>query len=209
MAPGFDGATMTEFRRRVAAVSGAGASFVSAAGIALAVALAPWFSLAGNALSDLGVADATPVAAAFNWGLILAGVVGLPYAWALWSASDDLAGRVVAAVFAVALLLLAGVGVFPSDSSLHFPVALGFYLAVTVVFAADGLRRRATTAGRVALAFAAVHVGQWWLYVAGVRVGPGLAIPELVGAGLFVAWVLALSPVAPVAAADPADPFAD
>ncbi|MFC7137423.1 DUF998 domain-containing protein [Halobaculum litoreum] len=192
---------MTELRRRVAAVSGAGASVVSLGGIAAAVALAPWFSVTGNALSDLGVADAAAVAAAFNWGLILAGLVGLPYAWALWTAGDDVGGRLLAVEFAAAMLLMAGVGVFPSDSPLHFPVALGFYLAVTVVFVTDGLRRRRATAGRVGLAFAVGHLGQWWLYVAGVRLGPGLAIPELVGAGLLIAWVLAVSPVAPV------DPF--
>ncbi|MFC7096607.1 DUF998 domain-containing protein [Halobaculum marinum] len=193
---------MTEFRRRVAAASGAGASVVSLGGIAVAVALAPWFSLADTALSDLGVADAAAVAAAFNWGLILAGLVGLPYAWAMWTATDGLAARLVAAEFVVAMLLMAGVGVFPSDSPLHFPVALGFYLAITVVFATDGLRRRATTAGRVALAFAALHLAQWWLYVAGVRLGPGLAIPELVGAGLLIVWVLLVSPVAPLDVVD-------
>ncbi|MFC7071006.1 DUF998 domain-containing protein [Halobaculum lipolyticum] len=197
---------MTELRRRVAAASGAGASLAAIGGIAVAIALAPWFSLADNALSDLGVADAAAVAAAFNWGLILAGLAGLPYAWALWTASDGLAARLVAVEFVVAMLLMAGVGAFPSDTPLHVPVALGFYLAITVVFATDGLRRRATAAGRVALAFAAGHLAQWWLYVAGVRLGPGLAVPELVGAGLLIVWVLALSPVAALGPGRPAAP---
>lgn len=198
---------MFESRHRVAAVSGTAASVLSFGGIALAVALAPWFSVTGNALSDLGVADSAVVAAAFNWGLILAGVAALPYAWVLWRAAgaeqdarfSRLTARLAAVVFGVASLLMAGVGVFPSDDPLHFPVALGFYLALTVVLALDGGRRWRTTPGRLVLVAAVGHLGQWWLYVAGVRLGPGLAIPELVGAALLVAWVLAGSPVAPLA----------
>jgi len=168
-------------------------------GIALAVALAPWFSPTANALSDLGVADRAAVATAFNGGLLIGGGAALAYAWALWAAARTLGARVVAAEFAVAALLMAGVGAFPSGTSLHFPVALGFYLALTLVLATDGAVRRAATAGRLALAAAGVHLGQWWLWIAGVRLGPGLAIPELVGALLFAAWVLAGSPVAPLA----------
>ncbi|MXR42025.1 DUF998 domain-containing protein [Halobaculum sp. WSA2] len=190
---------MTEFRRRVAAVSGAGAMIAALGGIVVAIALAPWFSLTANALSDLGVADRTAVATAFNGGLLLGGAVAIAYAWALWAAARTLGARVVAVEFAAAATLMAGVGAFPSGTSLHFPVALGFYLALTLVLATDGAVRRTTTAGRLALAAAGVHLWQWWLWVAGVRLGPGLAIPELVGALLLAAWVLAGSPVAPLA----------
>jgi hypothetical membrane protein len=191
--------------RRVAAVSGVAASTVSFGGIALAIALAPWFSVRVNALSDLGVAEGAAVATAFNGGLILAGVLALPYGWALWTAGDDAAGRAVAAAFVFAALLMSGVGAFPADTSPHVPVAIGFYLALTVVLAVDGVRRRATTVGRLAGVAAAAHLAQWWLYVAGVRLGPGLAVPELVGAALLVAWVLVGSPVAPLGAWQTAD----
>lgn len=196
---------MSVSRSRVAAVSGVGASTLSFGGIVLAVALAPWFSLTDNALSDLGVADSAAVATAFNWGLILAGLVALPYAWALWTSAsesrgrvDSLVARAVAVGFALAALLMSAVGVFPSGDPLHFPVAAGFYLALTAVVGVDGLRRWRTTTGKAAVAGAVGHLGQWWLYVEGVRLGPGLAIPELVGAGLLVAWVVAGSPVAPL-----------
>jgi len=182
---------------RVAAASAVATVAASLGGIALAVALAPWFSVTGNALSDLGVADAAAVAWAFNGGLLAAGALALPYGRALWTAADDRAGRLVASLFWIAVALMAGVGAFPSDSPLHLPVALGFYLALTLVLLGDGLRRRATTAGRLALFAAAVHLAQWWLWVGGVRLGSGLAIPELVGAALLSAWALAGSPVAP------------
>ena len=73
-------------------------------GIALAVALAPWFSPTANALSDLGVADRAAVATAFNGGLLIGGGAALAYAWALWAAARTLGARVVAAEFAVAAL---------------------------------------------------------------------------------------------------------
>lgn len=193
-----DRASVTNTRRRVAAASGVGAMIAALGGIALAVALAPWFSVTANALSDLGVADRAAVATAFNGGLLLGGAVALAYAWALWAAAETHSTRLVAVEFGVAAGLMAGVGAFPSGSSLHFPVAIGFYLALTLVLATDGAVRRATTAGQLALAAAGVHVGQWWLWTAGVRFGPGLAIPELVGALLLAAWVLAGSPVAPL-----------
>ncbi|WP_225917729.1 DUF998 domain-containing protein [Halobaculum rubrum] len=189
---------MTNTRRRVAAASGAGAMIAALGGIAVAVALAPWFSVTTNALSDLGVADRAAVATAFNGGLLLGGAVALAYAWALWAAAGTRGARLVAVEFGVAALLMAGVGAFPSGTSLHFPVALGFYLVVTLVLATDGAVRRTTTAGRLALAAAGVHVAQWWFWIAGVRFGSGLAIPELVGALVLAAWVLALSPVAPL-----------
>ena len=182
---------------RVAARSGVVTVVAAFGGIALAVALAPWFSVRANALSELGVADAAAVAWAFNGGLLAAGTAALPYGWALWTTAGDRAGRLVALLFCVAVALMAGVGAFPAGSPLHLPVALGFYLALTLVLVVDGLRRRATAAGRLALAAAALHVGQWWLWVAGVRLGPGLAVPELVGAALLSAWALAGSPVAP------------
>lgn len=190
---------MTEFRRRVAAVSGAGAMTAALGGIVVAIALAPWFSMTANALSDLGVAGRAAVAAAFNGGLLLGGAVALAYAWVLWTAAETRGARVVAVEFAAAALLMAGVGAFPSGTSLHFPVALGLYLVLTLVLATDGAVRRATTAGRLALVAAGIHLGQWWLWIAGLRLGPGLAIPELVGALLLAAWVLAGSPVAPLA----------
>ncbi|WP_200778381.1 DUF998 domain-containing protein [Halobaculum gomorrense] len=189
---------MSRSSQLIAAVSGIASTVFALGGVALAVALAPWFSVTANALSDLGVADSAVVAAAFNGGLLLAGMLALPYAWALWVAAGDAAGRAVAAAFAVAALLMAGVGAFPSGSPLHYPVAVGLYLAITVVLATDGLGRRATAAGRLSGVAAAVHLVQWSLYVEGVRLGPGLAIPELVGAALLAAWVIAGSPVAPV-----------
>ncbi|ESP87632.1 hypothetical protein K933_12977 [Candidatus Halobonum tyrrellensis G22] len=177
-------------------MSGSLAVVLALVGIPLVTLLAPWFAWPANALSDLGVAPRT--AALFNGTLLVAAALGLPYAWALWRDATGWA-RASGVLFAPTLLLLGGVGAFPSGSPYHFPAAVGFYLGLTATLVADGLTRHGTATGRASLAFAALHVGQWALWVAGVRVGPGLAVPEFVGAAVLALWVLALSPVAPLA----------
>lgn len=189
--------------RRTAAVFGVASTVLALGGIALAVALAPWFSWTGNALSDLGVAGDALVRVPFNGGLLLGGVAALPYAWVVWMTAGDRAGRLVGALFGLTAVFMAGVGGFPADTALHVPVAIGFFLGLTVLLAVDGLRRRDTAAGRTLLVAPVVHLGAWWVWIAVLDLGDGIALPELVGALLLAVWVLVLSPVAPAAARVP------
>lgn len=177
--------------RRVARALGALGSLVALAGVTLATAVSPTFSWAGSALSDLGVRP--PTALLFNASLALGGAVALGYVAALRRHSG-----VVAACYALAVASMALVGVFPAGTALHFPVAVSFFLALTATMAADGLARRDTASGRVALTLSAAHVVSWALWLRGVRFGPGLAVPEYAGAVAFAAWVVALSPPAPL-----------
>lgn len=185
----------TRSRSRPAATVGAAAAVGTVLAILAAARLAPWFSWRADALSDLGVAPGT--APLFNGGLLLGGAFALPYAWALWRAGEG-AGRLPAATFALSVVAMAGVGAFPTGDPLHFPAALAFYLLATATMAVDGLGRRRAATGRAAVAAAALHLLVWAAWLSGLRPGPGLALPELVGALLFVAWVVAGSPVAPL-----------
>ncbi|ELZ46600.1 hypothetical protein C463_04019 [Halorubrum californiense DSM 19288] len=179
---------------RVTAALGAVATLLALGGIALAILLDPAFSWATDALSDLGVRDGS--AAAFNWGLIGGGAAGVGYA-----AGIGRAGRPLQAVLlALAMVAMAGVGVFDLTEPLHGPAAIGFYLLITVLFAVDGWIRRATATGRVALAFAPVHVTVWATFVAGWWPVTGLALPELPGTLMLAAWVWVVGP-APVVGA--------
>lgn len=186
--------------RRLAVAAGSLAVAFALVAIPAITLLAPWFAWPANALSDLGVAPRT--ALAFNATLVATALLGLPYAWAVWDAARERGRgllRAPAVVFAASLVALAGVGLFPSGTPLHFPAALGFFVGLTATLAADGVVRRATATGRASIALAAAHVAQWWLWIEGVRIGPGLAVPEYVGAAVLAVWVLALSPVAPLA----------
>lgn len=169
--------------------AGAASPAVALGGILLATALDPTFSWTTDALSDLGVR--APSALAFNGALIAGGLLGLPYAHLLFERAD----RAVAVAFGVGSLCLAGVGLFPSGTALHAPVAVGFYLLATVALAGDGVARRDESTGRLTLALAAGHVLSWTTWGAGLWPATGLALPEFVGALIVAAWVWLLGPV--------------
>ncbi|OYR46017.1 MULTISPECIES: DUF998 domain-containing protein [unclassified Halorubrum] len=191
------GVSDAETTARVRAL-GAAATLLALGGIAAAVLLDPTFSWTSDALSDLGVRD--PSAPVFNWGLIFGGAVGVGYAVELGRALGGRTGALRAAVLAIAMVAMAGVGAFDLTEPLHGPSAIGFYGLVTVAFAVDGVVRRATATGRATLAFVPVHVAVWATFLAGWWPVTGLALPELPGALVLAAWVWILGP-APVVGA--------
>ena len=182
----------------VGAIAGVMAVFIAAVGIAGAAIDSPAFTVTGNALSDLGQPGnpaATPVTTLlFDGGLVLASMVGLPFALTLWREGDAVLERVAAVPFVVALVGMACVGLFPAGRPLHVPAALTLYLASMVAMAVHGVG--SALAGRrwgaaMTLSLVAVHVAGWWWWAAvGPVRRPGLAIPELLGAGVFAWWVL-------------------
>ncbi|MFC5134022.1 MULTISPECIES: DUF998 domain-containing protein [Haloferacaceae] len=175
-------------------VLGAVATLAALGGILLAIRLDPTFSWTTDALSDLGVRDRS--APAFNGGLVLGGLAGLGYAAGLWGRGQaDMPVRLRAIVLALAMVSMAGVGVFDLTRPLHGPAAVGFYLLVTVVFGIDGTVRRNVTTGRIALAFVPVHVAVWASFLAGFWPVMGLALPELPGALMLAAWVWLVGPL--------------
>ncbi|GAA0522995.1 hypothetical membrane protein [Halorubrum aquaticum] len=173
---------------------GAAATLAALGGIVLAIRLDPTFSWTADALSDLGVRDRS--APVFNGGLVLGGLAGLGYAAGLWERGRaNTAGRLRALVFALAMVSMAGVGVFDLTRPLHAPAAVGFYSLVTVAFGIDGVVRRSVATGRVALAFVPVHVAVWATFLAGYWPVTGLALPELPGALMLAAWVWFVGPL--------------
>lgn len=191
-------------RRTLALRCGVLAPLLALATIVAATTLDPGFAWLDSALSHTGelppgrsvslslVAD-RPSFLAFNGGLILTGLVGLPFAAVLYRDAANALERAGAAVFALALLALSGVGVFYLPRPLHGPVAVGHYLAVTAFFwvygagAALAGRRRF---GAVTAALGVVHLLGWALWATLLADGPvpGLAVPETFGALLFGGW---------------------
>ncbi|MDS0281687.1 DUF998 domain-containing protein [Haloarcula onubensis] len=183
---------------RVEAVAGFVAVAVAAVGIGGGALASPAFSVAGNALSDLGQPGnpaATPLTTLFfDGGLVVSGVIGLAFTAGYWQAGRNWPERVATLPLAIALAGMAGVGLFPAGQALHAPAALTLYLGSMVAMALDavgvavaGLRTRA--AATLGLVF--VHVAGWWWWAGGGPVlRPGLAIPELLGAAVFAAWVV-------------------
>lgn len=181
-------------RRRFARLTGPAAVAVALGGILLASLLSPTFSWETSALSDLGV---TPSSAwLFNGTLVVGGLIGAPYAWALWSAAVDPLSHLRAVTYLLALVSMAGVGLIPAGRPLHLPLALAFFVLAALTAIVDGVARLRLFSGKLALVTGVVAPAAWpawmlWLH------GGGIAVPEFVGAVLFGIWVTVLSPERP------------
>ncbi|NHN61565.1 MULTISPECIES: DUF998 domain-containing protein [Halorussus] len=181
-------------RTRFSAVLGVAAVLVSFLGILGGVSTAPWFSWASNDLSDLGI-SAGPERWLFNYGLILSGIVGLGFLPALCATARHRAHRLALVPFAVAMVAVAGVGVFPADQpqahALSAVTAYVAFVATPVVYGVGDLLAGAGNRGAATIASAVIHLGLWVLAVASLgETLTGIAVPEFVGATLFNAWVL-------------------
>jgi hypothetical membrane protein len=165
----------------------------------LATVVSPAFAWRENALSNLGVtwtdAGTTTTAILFNGGLITGGLVGVTVAVSLYRRVTRRADRVVVALAGTALVLMGLVGVFPQGTTPHFPVAIGFFLLVSGVMWVDGgLRMRAGEHrwGGLTVAGGTANILAWVVWFRVVEEPfEGLAIPEMAGAGVFAAWLLA------------------
>ncbi|WP_435349467.1 DUF998 domain-containing protein [Haloarchaeobius sp. HRN-SO-5] len=208
---------MTDRRRTLASFS------LLAPGLALATLLLstlvdPLFSWRSRSLSSMGeatgealltVTNADQVAfLLFNGGLVVGGLLGLPFAVLLWLDAENGIERAGVVAFALALLSMAGVGVAYLDgpvASLHFPFAAGFYLLATVALLSYGtgvVLARETGLGLAVLALGVAHLLQWAVWVlleatvwTGDDVPTYFAVPEAVGAVLFGGWVLLMARV--------------
>lgn len=185
---------------------GVAAPVVAAVAILVATTLDPGFSWLDSALSHTGELPAgrslslallaeRPQFLAFDGGLLLAGLLGLPFAAVLYGDAEHGLERAGAVVFGVAVLLLAGVGVFYLPKALHGPVAIGHFLATTlffVVYGAGAVRAGRRRFGAATAALTVVHVLGWlvWAIWLADDLVPGIALPEAFGAVLFGGWTL-------------------
>ncbi|MFC7134480.1 MULTISPECIES: DUF998 domain-containing protein [Salinibaculum] len=188
-------------RDTVVRSSGGVAVGVTMAAILLATLLSPAFRWTGNALSNLGVtqsaAGTSLTVLLFNGGLVLGGAVGLVFSVVLARSLPTFGGRAVGVLFGLAMLAMAAIGVFPQDRPLHFPVAVGFYLLLSLALWADGvvsLRRGWRRRAVAGLALGTVNVFGWvaWGLTGSLR-RPGLALPEIVGALALSVWAVWVS----------------
>lgn len=183
-------------RERLLQRSGLGAVVVTLVAIAVATIVSPAFEWTGNALSNLGVTGTAAgtglTVVLFNGGLILGGVLGLGFALALGRSAASLAGRATAVAFGLTVLFMALVGVFPQDTSPHFPVAVTFYLLISVTLwldSLDALRQGWRQRGGVGAALGTANILAWLVWgLTGPPTREGLAIPELWGALCFSVW---------------------
>ena len=96
--------------------------------IILAINVNPWFSLARNALSDLG-AIGRENAWIFNSGLILAGIIAALYSIYLIASSRGKLEILASTIFLMSSIHLILIGAFPEGTYPHLFVSYWFFLS--------------------------------------------------------------------------------
>ena len=151
--------------------------------IIVTVFIHEWFSWKNNALSDLG-ALTTSYSSIYNIGMILTGLLGILFVAGLFFFFKSKISLLGSILFFVGMIFLVLVGVFPSGTSPHLEVSLGFFASssagILLIGIGESLRRNMT--GYAALITVIVGIpSAFWA----VENYSGAAIPETVGAICF------------------------
>lgn len=193
--------------KRAATTCGFAAPIVALGAILLATVVTPpeTFTWRSRALSDMGRYGA-PTFPLFNGGLVLGGLVGLPFAWRVLIASRNAVERVGAILLAIAVVGLIGVGIFFLDHtavylgrSLHGVAALTVFGVAPVAAWVYGTGAALSGDGRLAVAsfwLGNVHPVAWlaWVLALGkIDTRTWFAVPEFVAAVAFGGWILLLA----------------
>ncbi|PCR91357.1 DUF998 domain-containing protein [Natrinema ejinorense] len=195
-------------RKRVATYCGIAGAILSLGAITLGTVIAPpeTFTWQGRALSDMGRYGA-PTFPLFNGGLILGGLVGLPFAWRLWITCRNSIERLGVVLLSIAVVGMIGVGVFflehtalYLETSLHGVAALSVFGVAPFASWVYGSGAALAGDGRLAVAsvwFGNVHPLAWlgWLLSLGGEADTStwFAVPEFVAAVAFGGWIVVLA----------------
>ncbi len=178
-------------------IAGIVAPIVALVCIFTAVGTYSAFSWQNNALSDLGSMNQEPTRSLFNYGLIAGGIMALGFAYGLKNYLRGWEGGTWAAIaFALEMLTLVGIGVFPGDfmpsAHVHYYVSVAFFVLFPVVgfmitygLLKTGQKKLAGLTLLLAILAALVWIAHWTAH----PFGPGVAIPEIVAAMCAGAWV--------------------
>lgn len=118
--------------------------------IFISIYYSPWFSFTGNWLSDLaGMPGETPLWTAngivsiyFNVGLILAGIIGVIFAFEIRTLPmfQTRLGRVSITFLTLVTFALSFLGIFPQTTGLiHYFVAMVFFLLIPLALISIGI----------------------------------------------------------------------
>ena len=183
-------------RLKISGFAGFASTFFVFACILVAVASWSQFSWVKNALSDLGVQSGV-TAVIFNSGLVIGGLLFIVFTIGLYRyAGNRFVGKVGAAVFVLACIMLIAIGVFnESYKPTHYIVSVGFFVLMPVslmILVAGFWMQGRRKLGAFTLALGVLATSVWVLEFAFHYVS-GVAIPEFASglAGAF--WVLVMS----------------
>ncbi|MFP8956113.1 DUF998 domain-containing protein [Natrialbaceae archaeon A-CW3] len=164
------------------------------------------FTWRTRALSDMGRPDARTFWL-FNGGLVLGGLIGIPFVHALWRTSRNTAERVGVVLTGLSLLGMIGVGVFFLEHTQFYLETNLHAVAALAVFVGAPFAQLLVGTGQILegdrwLAIASVWLGTthaigWvgWLLFRTNADDPWhwFAVPEFVAAVAFAVWIVILA----------------
>ena len=149
--------------------------------IVVSLALSPWFNWGTNALSDLGHAITSDVAAIFNLGLLIAGFLLMIYAMTAFQKHAKYSSIcLLISTFFVQLLAV----VNEAYGSLHYVVAIPHFLLLCITSIVYFVEKKSSFAFATIL----IVMFSWLLYALNVF-SIGIAIPEVVSK-LVLLWIM-------------------
>jgi len=149
--------------------------------IAVSLVLSPWFSWETNALSDLGHAVNSDVAAIFNLGLLLAGFLLMIYASTVFKKHAKYSSYcLLVSTFLVQLLAVFN----ETYGSLHYVVAVPHFVMLSITSIAYTIEKRSA----FALVTFLIVMFSWLLYALNIF-SIGIAVPETVSK-LVLLWIM-------------------
>ena len=160
-----------------------------------AIASAPTFSWADNALSDLGVMR-WPTSVIFNAGLVISGILAVIFATGLYmNFGKSVLGRCGVTIFLLCTIALIAIGIFPENMNpMHILASVAFFglfpismCVLTSAYFMSGKRKSAIFTITVA-AFAALV----WILESLFKYVPGVAIPETLSALSASSWAIVI-----------------
>jgi len=179
---------------RATTATGVLAPLVALGAIFLATVLSPSFTWTGEPLSFLGSAG-QPTRPLFNYGLVVGGLLSLPFAGRLVATGRNRLERLGGGTFALTGTAMGLVGVFPMGTTWHFPAAVSFYLLLSVstwLYGAGNVLAGDRWRGALTVGLGVLNLLTWAVYAAVFApTGLSLALPELVGALALGAWTAA------------------
>jgi hypothetical membrane protein len=167
--------------KRVYALFGVFGPLLVYLSIAVSLLLSPWFSWETNALSDLGHAVTSDVAAVFNGGLLLAGFLLMMYSLSAFKKYAKYSSVcLLASTFFVQLLAVFN----EAYGSLHFAVAVPHFLMLSATSVVYSVEKRSA----FALATFLTVMFSWLLYSLNIF-NIGIAVPET-ASKLVLLWIM-------------------
>jgi len=149
-------------------------------GLAIVIHANPWFSLTNNALSDMGSLK-NPNRWLFNGFVMFFAVVAMVPSVAAFKHG-------LSYLMPLALVFLFLVGAFPEETPYHTPSAVLFYVLALADIALVGIKLGRKSPVNYVWSVLSALVFLTMLYLIRARVFKGIAIPELIGASLILAW---------------------